>query len=198
MSSQPGLRQQKKQATKRLLVKTAHQLFAEKGYEATTFDDIAAASEISRRTIFRYFPTKESIVFADHDNRLNGFLQALSDAPPQTSPLEKLLQAFVVLSKSMMRDKRELLAQRHLVMQSPSLTAYESALDSQWETAAARILDPECGQDEQPDFNARVLAGAKIGGVRAALQVWEESDGTKDLTELGLNAISLIKDNSSL
>ena len=197
MSPQNGLRQQKKLATKQALVREAHRLFAEKGYEATTFDDIAAATDISRRTVFRYFPTKEAIVFSDHDVILGGFLKALAAAPLHASPLEKLQQAFIVLSQTMERNKGDLLAKRHLVLQSTALMAYELNLDRQWQKATARALDPDCVDGEQPNFEARVLAGAMIGGLRSVVQIWEESGGKKDLTNMGLVALDLINDGGS-
>jgi AcrR family transcriptional regulator len=58
-----GLREQKKAETRAALVKAAQDLFHRKGYEATTIDEIAEAAVVSRRTFFRYFPTKEDLVF---------------------------------------------------------------------------------------------------------------------------------------
>ncbi|HWE69657.1 MAG TPA: helix-turn-helix domain-containing protein, partial [Acidimicrobiales bacterium] len=59
-----GLAAKKKQRTRTLLAEAAAALFYERGYDATTIDDIAAAAEISPRTFYRYFPTKEDLVVA--------------------------------------------------------------------------------------------------------------------------------------
>ena len=60
--SPPGLRERKKQRTRELIAARALELFSERGYHATTVADIAAAAEVSKPTLFRYFPTKEDLV----------------------------------------------------------------------------------------------------------------------------------------
>src|ERR1700748_2387606 len=60
----PGLRERKRQQTRERLIEVAMALFLERGFEATTLDDIAAAAEISRRSFFHYFESKADVVFA--------------------------------------------------------------------------------------------------------------------------------------
>jgi AcrR family transcriptional regulator len=59
----PGLRERKKQRTRELIAETARELFVERGFERVTVAEIARSSEVSEKTVFNYFPTKEDLVF---------------------------------------------------------------------------------------------------------------------------------------
>jgi AcrR family transcriptional regulator len=61
----PGLRERKKAKTRAAIQEQAMRLFRERGYEATTVEQIAEAAEVSPSTFFRYFPTKEAVVMYD-------------------------------------------------------------------------------------------------------------------------------------
>ncbi len=193
MTAEIGRRAQKKQETTNALIEAADKLFQERGFDATTVEDIAAAANISRRTFFRYFPTKEMVVFPYHEDRLADFLEALHAHSDNPSPFERLRAAFKVLSTTFIEGTDELLKQQKMVEGSLALRAYESTLDNQWEHAVARMLDPNCGEEGRPSYDAQVFAGALIGGVRVALREWRDSNGEKDLAELGLKAIDLIE-----
>src|SRR6266487_4582242 len=85
----PGsLRERKKDRTRRTIQAEALRLFAEKGFQATTVQEIAAAAEVAPRTFFRYFPTKEEVVFwAEYQPTLAGFVAARPDDEPAEEAL---------------------------------------------------------------------------------------------------------------
>src|SRR6266567_3546347 len=88
MNQQPGLRERKKLRTRETIARAAHQLFAERGYHATTLPDIAEAAEVSTRTIFAYFPAKEDILFSDFPIMKEALAQALAERPEGTDALQ--------------------------------------------------------------------------------------------------------------
>src|SRR6266540_1313595 len=95
MNRQPGLRERKKQRTRETIARAAHELFAERGYHATTLPDIAEAADVSTRTIFAYFPSKEDILFSDFPVMKAALAQALADRPDGEDALETVRKLIV-------------------------------------------------------------------------------------------------------
>jgi AcrR family transcriptional regulator len=99
MSTQPGLRERKKQRTRETIARAARELFAERGYHATTLPDIAEAADVSTRTIFAYFPSKEDILFSDFALMKDALARALSDRPDGQDALETVRTFILSLHK---------------------------------------------------------------------------------------------------
>jgi AcrR family transcriptional regulator len=98
-SPSPGLRERKKQKTRDTIIRVALDLFAEQGYEQTTIAEIADAAEVSPRTIFAYFPSKEDIVFCHLPEAQERLAQALRERPDGETALD-VLRDFIVGSVS--------------------------------------------------------------------------------------------------
>ncbi|OLT17685.1 TetR family transcriptional regulator [Actinomadura sp. CNU-125] len=86
-----GLRERKKARTRALIQATALRLFRERGYEATTVEQIAREAEVAHTTVFRYFPTKEDLVVSDDYDPV--LFEALRGSPPDVPPLRALRDA---------------------------------------------------------------------------------------------------------
>src|SRR5690606_39905277 len=89
-----GLREPKKRRTRQALATAALRLFAERGYEETTVAEIAAAADVSPRTFFSYFPSKEDVVFAEIDDRLAEVSEHLRRTPGET-PMDTIRRAVI-------------------------------------------------------------------------------------------------------
>jgi AcrR family transcriptional regulator len=88
-----GRRDRKKNETRQALREAAHRLFAEKGFSATTIDDIAAAADVSRRTFFRYYDSKDDLLRTDAADLLPVVLAALRARPAGEPPLTSIVAA---------------------------------------------------------------------------------------------------------
>ena len=108
----PGLRERHMDRTRTAIVDAALALFQEQGFTETTVDAIAERADVGRRTFFRYFPAKESVLFHDIDSQIQATLDSLAARPADEPPFEALLW---VLRDSAGRfsadlEKRQLLA----------------------------------------------------------------------------------------
>jgi AcrR family transcriptional regulator len=108
----PGLRERHMDRTRAAIVDAALALFSEQGFTETTVDAIAERADVGRRTFFRYFPAKESVLFHDIDNQIQATLDSLTGRPADEPPFTALI---AVLRESAGRfsadlEKRQLLA----------------------------------------------------------------------------------------
>jgi len=100
-----GRRQRRAQATRAALVEAALDLFEEQGYVATSIDDIAEAADVARRTFFRYFPSKESVLLPEAADYDTAFAAALASEPlPLT--VHAIARAFIALAEQMQADEQ--------------------------------------------------------------------------------------------
>ena len=83
-----GLRARKKRAAREAIASTARRLFAERGYDAVTVAEVAAAADVSEKTVFNHFATKEDLAFAGREERLDRLVTAIAQRPPGTSVLD--------------------------------------------------------------------------------------------------------------
>jgi AcrR family transcriptional regulator len=83
-----GLRERSKARRRLAIIRAAYKLFAERGYDATTIADIAAAAEVAPRTVAMYFPTKRDIALSRLDEAMGGLTDAMRDREPGESVAE--------------------------------------------------------------------------------------------------------------
>ena len=85
-----GLRERKKARTREALHDAAMDLFSREGFDGTTVEEIADACEVSPRTFFRYFPTKEDVLFGDSEQRSTALIETLAAQPLDLAPLDAI------------------------------------------------------------------------------------------------------------
>jgi AcrR family transcriptional regulator len=174
-----SLRDRRKRRTAEAIVAAALELFAERGFERTTIDQIAAAADISRRTFFRYFADKEELFFAE-DERLLEVVEATLDAAPAGEPmLELARRATRALAARSTADPERRLARERLIAATPALQVRRLAKNLRWEQAiAARLV--ERGAREQEALLVPKLAMACF---QTAYERWVRDPG-RDLPGL--------------
>lgn len=177
-----SLRERKKKATRQALKEAATERFLRNGFDATTVTEIAEAASVSQRTFFRYFPTKEAIVFSSHETRLGLFRELLEQQAVAENPLQQILRALIGLAQAYQSWKAELMDEWNIVVRSPFLVARDVELDYEFESAIAAVL---ATNEHVPPGMAPIYAGAAFGAVRAVMREWFLGDCQLDLVELG-------------
>jgi len=167
-----GLREDKKRRTRETIAHVAADLFAERGFESVTVGDVARAADVSRQTVFNYFPSKEQMLF-DRDAEVEAALvAAVRDRAPGTSLLAAFrthTQGFWARLQSVSDDGPLPHGFWEIVQRSPALRDYAEAMFARHAQAVARQLAQERGvADDDPVTHAIARA---LCGVNAAVLV---------------------------
>lgn len=193
METQESLRARKKIRTREALIETATRLFLEKGFDSTTADEIAEAAEVSRSTFFRYFPTKEALVFPNQQRRIDQLHSLLTRYQRERPPFEAVRRACTEMAGEFLRARAELLTQYRIVQASPYLVVRQLEWDVEWETAIADAIVPGGDASTPAVREAQVLAGAVFGVIRVILREWYTTRCGGDLVEIGDRALKILE-----
>jgi AcrR family transcriptional regulator len=194
-----ALRERKKDQTREALALAAFALFQDKGYESTTVAEIARAANVSRRTFFRYYATKDALLFVEDSENLEHFRVLLGAREAGDDDLAHIRRACGALAEGYMRDREQILARARIIESSPVLSKQERQQDLSWERAIAESLlatsrHPAANPSSNPtvrERRARMLAGAVFGAMRATMAAWQEQGGRADLPRLIGEALEL-------
>ncbi|MFC7329650.1 TetR/AcrR family transcriptional regulator [Marinactinospora rubrisoli] len=160
-----GLRERKKARTRDALVDAALRRFAEQGFAATTTEEIAADVEVSQRTFFRYFASKEDAVLAVQDHIEETFLTKLAARPGDETPIEALSNAYRETWGALdERTTRTQLLVLRLLEESPTLLAAHLRRMSEHQDRLVGLIAHRAGVDPATDLRPRLVA-AVFGGV---------------------------------
>src|SRR3954453_19234677 len=161
-----GLRERKKQQTRELIADTARRLFGERGFERVSVAEIARTADVSEKTVFNYFPTKEDLVYW----RLESFEQELLDTLRERAAGEAVLDAFGrfvrrprgMLGRQDAETQQRLAGLTRMIASSPSLLAREQQIFAGYTQSLAALLAEETGASPD-DVEAWVAANAMMG-----------------------------------
>lgn len=176
MATQPatarsGLRERKKTERRRAIEAAALELFNRHGFDATTTEQIAAAADISPRTFFSYFATKEDVVLADYAQRLERILEELAGRPSGEGPWEALRASLLVVASDYEAEREQLMVRFSIMAECPSVFARNLALQAGWEDALADAI-AERIDAEPDDVTPRLMAAAALASMRSSIRHW--------------------------
>jgi AcrR family transcriptional regulator len=186
-----SLRERKKLATRRLLRRTTLDLIAERGFAHVTVEDIAEAADVSPRTFFNYFPSKEAALYGADPDRVAALRERVVHQAPGEPVLDALRMVMVSEAQTVADELSELggdpadwLRRMKVARTDPHVRAAHASSMAMIERAVAEGLAVRLGADQETDPYPGVLAAAAVSVVRACLSFWAGAGGAIPLGQL--------------
>lgn len=168
------------------IASAAIRLFSERGLEATTVDDIAAAAGVAPRTFFRHFATKEHAAFPDHAERVAELRQWLAAHRSTSDPLRAAVEVAQATAAEYFEDAELYRPRVQLVRTHRELRDLERIIDQGYEAALIEYFEHQWQDDERAPLNARLVSAAILAAVNHVLDLWAfnpELDGEEALAQ---------------
>jgi AcrR family transcriptional regulator len=182
-----GLRERKKAKTRAAIQQHALRLFRERGFAATTVDQIAEAAEISPSTFFRYFPSKEDVVLLDEYDPI--LIETFKAQPPEMSPVRAVREAMRTVFDQLNEEEWAAEMERQdLIAQVPELRASAMQQVAQAVEMLAVAAAERAGR-QPDDLAVLTFAGAVVGVAMATMSAAAagSSESFSDLFEAALD-----------
>jgi AcrR family transcriptional regulator len=159
-----SLRQRHTERTREAIVAAAYDLFAAKGYGETTIDEIAERADVAPRTFFRYFATKEAVLFYGAEDQVAATAAQLRARPADESPYDSLLAVLRSRSAEFSHpDKREMMLAKFSAENDRLFEHHRAVVMCRFEESIAEVLNERAG-----DGADRLAIEAAVAAVFAA------------------------------
>jgi mycofactocin system transcriptional regulator len=153
------------------LEQVALELFAARGFDDTTVEDIAEAAGIARRTFFRYFASKNDVIWGDFDAALEQLRQQLLAVPPDVPMIEGLRAAVLAFNDLPAEAEGQHRVRMWLVLHTPALQAHSTLRYAGWRAVIAEYAARRLGVTND-SFEPQLLAHQVLGSCVAAYEQW--------------------------
>jgi AcrR family transcriptional regulator len=180
----PGLRERKKAETRFRLRSVALRLAVERGVEHVTVEDIASEADVSPRTFFNYFNSKEEALIGPDPTSAAELAQALADRPAGEPPLESLRQLVLMRAAHIEEHVDEVRARMHLINSSPALQPAYLATTFAFDRILTEGIAARLGTDPVADPYPALLVAVGSTAMRATVASWLMSSGQRHVADL--------------
>jgi AcrR family transcriptional regulator len=179
----PTLRDARKSQTRKALREAALHLFAAQGYDATSTEEISEKAGVSARTFFRYFPTKEAVLFGGKDHWFESLTEIYCSQPTSLNDVDAMRAALIELAPSLTRRRVTLRLYARSV--ATSLTLRGLRLDHQEENVRDLAMAIAVRRGLKfPDETCTLLSAIGVMAHRRALETWLEGPDDLELSEV--------------
>ncbi|MBA5846696.1 mycofactocin system transcriptional regulator [Gordonia amicalis] len=157
-------------------------LFTTRGFEETSVDDIAEAAGIARRTLFRYYSSKNEIPWGEFDDHLGELRGLLAQIPADTPMADALVEALVAFNRVPPEELDNHRRRMSLLLGVPALQAHSMIMYADWRHVIAEFCATRLGLDDT-DHLPQTIGWLCLGAALAAYEQWL-SDPDADLEAL--------------
>jgi AcrR family transcriptional regulator len=179
-----GRRDRKKLATHQMLRSAALRLVAERGLHQVTVEDIAEAADVSVRTFFNHFPSKEDAIVGLDPERVEQLREALAARPAEEEPLAALRAVLCELASTMVERSDEWPLRMEVVRATPALLPRMVASFATYERALVEVIASRTGTDPDRDLYPTLTTGVAMSAFRSALALWRSRNGAQPLSKV--------------
>jgi AcrR family transcriptional regulator len=187
-----GLRERKKLRTRAQLTDAALQLFTERGFDETTIEDIVERVEVSPRTFFRYFDSKEDVVIGFFDEMGEELRAILAARPPGEPPFMALRHALGSLVETYTARADRVVAAKRLAHDTPAIRARLLDKHARWENGVTAELATRMRVEPEEDPRPRLIAAVGLAAFSVAVTRWVATDGREPLPPLLEQALEAV------
>ena len=186
------LREMKMERTRELIGEVAFTLFRDKGFAATTVEEIAAAAEVGARTVYRHYPTKEMLALSGFAEVFETALNDLRACPEDAAVPDVLHVILESVLQSHLKKPQQLLTAYKIAKDTPSVLAHFAYANRDWQAELRREVAARIG-GRSADLTAELAVAQTASVFILAFRKWFESDGQADLRRLTVEMLDLLR-----
>lgn len=192
MTMTVGLREMKKERTRTDIVRVAMDLFARHGFDDVTVEQIAAEAEVSHRTFYRYFATKEELILGPLQQALDDITDEFARRP-RTEPIIVSIREAVLGLAASYEDSLDRDLQRAAVFRAtPSLQLRQNERRTAFEGVMIPLIAERLDVDPSVDLRPALIAGCAVAAMRVATTQWLLGDGSRPLLPIVEQTLSML------
>lgn len=191
-AERPSLRDRKKDATRQAIEDAAWALFTEQGFDATTVHQIADRANVAPRTFFRYYPSKEAVLYPELDELLVDMREAFHQRPVDEPPLVSLINAMDSISDEMHASKSRQMERFDMLKRSGMGTSSNFVNERVVAAVADMVRERYAGQSDG-ELRAQLAAGVLSTIMTISTTRWLESGGEGDMEDEAKHCFDLVR-----
>lgn len=175
------------------MIAAAFELFLTRGFEQTTIDDIVRLADVGRSSFFRYFPSKEDVVFPDHERCLAEMTAFLQEGTGEEEPVARVCDAACLVMRMYAANPSFAVQRYRLTKSVPGLRSHELSVVWRYERTLANYLRRRFAHRSDGSLRADMIAASVVAAHNNTLRTWLRSGGQGDISAQLDHALELAR-----